>query len=321
MPRKAQSKRASPVKRKSLDADLAKVFDVIYRVRNLTIAAELLNTDQSQLSRKVRTLEQIFGGELFVRAGKGVTPTPLAERLAGPISEQVDHFDNVLLRAAKFDARTTEQTFVLHIRPDVAPFLVPSLVKRVTAETPRIKLYMKARRDRLLASDLKAGNPQLAVFTEPVVDDSCFHEKLFEDRVAVIARKDHPRIKGRTISKELYGELEHIIAARSGPLDPSPFELVCRKNNIQRRIRLATPTPSVVPEIVNMTDLISTTSRRMANYFRRHFNVAVYDLPFKDVSLTYSMMWHRRFAEDESHAWLRKQILEVSREIAAAPVD
>ena len=148
MPRKAQSKRASPVKRKSLDADLAKVFDVIYRVRNLTIAAELLNTDQSQLSRKVRTLEQIFGGELFVRAGKGVTPTPLAERLAGPISEQVDHFDNVLLRAAKFDARTTEQTFVLHIRPDVAPFLVPSLVKRVTAETPRIKLYMKARRDR-----------------------------------------------------------------------------------------------------------------------------------------------------------------------------
>lgn len=317
MPKKTQTKRRSPAKRKSLDAELSKAFDVIYRVQSLTKAAELLSSTQSQLSRKVETLEEIFGGELFVHAGDGVTPTPLADRLAGPIREQVDHFDRVLQPAAKFDAQTTEQTFVLHIRPDAAPFLVPRLIKRVVSGTPKLGLYMKARRDKLLASDLQAGNPQLAVYTEPVDGGSCFHEKLFEDRMAVIARKDHPRIKGKTISKELYGELEHIISARSGPQDASPFDLICRQNNIERRIRLATPIPSIIPEIVNMTDLVAATTRRMASYFRRHFDVAAYDLPFKDASITYSMMWHRRFNEDESHVWLRKQIREVADEITA----
>lgn len=322
MAKRPQTKRSAPLKRKPIDLQLLQVFDVVYRMRSLTKALPMLPgiASQPQLTRKIGTLESLLGGKLFVRAGAGMSPTMLAERLVEPIRQQIDHFETVLSRAKTFDPRTSEQTFVLHIRPDIAPFLSPRLVKRIVATAPKIDIYMKARRDKLLASDLRAGDPQLAVYTEPVEDRYCHHEALFEDRIAVIARKDHPRIKGKQISKELYGELEHIIVARTGPHDPGPFELLCRSNGVQRHVRLATPIPTLVPEILLATDLIATTSRRMAHSFRRHFNLAVYDLPFRDVKLTYYMIWHKHFQEDQGHTWLRDQIKELAREIAAEVV-
>lgn len=322
MAKRSQSKRSAPLKRKPIDFQLLQIFDVVYRLRSLTRALPMLPgiSSQPQLTKKIGILEDLLGGVLFVRAGAGVNPTMLADRLVEPIRQQIDHFENVLSKAKTFDPLMSEQTFVLHIRPDIAPFLSPRLVKRIVASAPNIDIYMKARRDKLLASDLRAGDPQLAVYTEPVEDRYCNHEPLFEDRIAVIARKDHPRIKGKHISKELYGELEHIIVARTGPHDAGPFELLCRNNGIKRHVRLATPIPTLVPEILNATDLVATTSRRMANYFRRHFNIAVYDLPIRDVKLTYYMIWHKLFQEDEGHTWLRNEIKELAREIAAEVV-
>jgi DNA-binding transcriptional LysR family regulator len=61
-----------------LDLNLFRVFDTVYRERNLTRAAEILCLSQSAVSHAVGRLRVSLGDPLFVRAGQGVIATPLA---------------------------------------------------------------------------------------------------------------------------------------------------------------------------------------------------------------------------------------------------
>lgn len=65
-----------------IDLNLFRVFEVIYRERNLTRAAVILSLSQSAVSHALNRLREQLGDPLFVREGRGVAPTPLARQLA-----------------------------------------------------------------------------------------------------------------------------------------------------------------------------------------------------------------------------------------------
>lgn len=58
------------------------VFDAVARTKNLTRAAENLNTSQSTVSYHIKKLEAEVGARLFDRSGAGLTLTPQGEILA-----------------------------------------------------------------------------------------------------------------------------------------------------------------------------------------------------------------------------------------------
>src|SRR5579885_3192740 len=70
-----------------VDLNLIRVFDVVYRERHLTRAAQTLFLSQSAVSHALARLRRQLGDPLFERQGRGVVPTPLARRLAPQIGE------------------------------------------------------------------------------------------------------------------------------------------------------------------------------------------------------------------------------------------
>ena len=73
-----------------LDLNLFRVFEVVYRERNLTRAADVLHLSQSAVSHALARLREQIGDPLFVRHGRGVAPTPLAEQLAPDIQHALN---------------------------------------------------------------------------------------------------------------------------------------------------------------------------------------------------------------------------------------
>jgi len=61
------------------------VFDVVAELRSVTRAADRLSLSQPALSHSIARLRVLFGDPLFVRGRGGLTLTPRAQSLVGPV--------------------------------------------------------------------------------------------------------------------------------------------------------------------------------------------------------------------------------------------
>lgn len=82
-----------------IDLNLFRVFEVVYRERNLTRAAAVLHVSQSAVSHSLARLREHFSDPLFVREGRGVTPTAAAMRLAPGIIDSLSRLQQTQFSA------------------------------------------------------------------------------------------------------------------------------------------------------------------------------------------------------------------------------
>lgn len=102
-----------------------RVFEVVARTQNLTLAAQELHVSQSAVSRQIATLESYLGVELFRRERHGVTLTRVGQ---GYAAEIVPAFDAVANATARL-LRSTSQG-ALRVRTYTtfaAKWLIPRL--------------------------------------------------------------------------------------------------------------------------------------------------------------------------------------------------
>lgn len=71
--------------------DDIKVFQACLVHHTLSGAAEALSLQQSTVSRRIQALESLLEGALFIRTSTGVTPTPLALKLATHATAMEEH--------------------------------------------------------------------------------------------------------------------------------------------------------------------------------------------------------------------------------------
>ena len=66
----------------SKDFNLLYLFTVLYEERSLNKAALRMNLSQPAMSHKLNKLRGEFDDPLFIRTGRGFTPTPKAHQMA-----------------------------------------------------------------------------------------------------------------------------------------------------------------------------------------------------------------------------------------------
>ena len=75
---------------RTLDLNLLPVLEAIHAERSLTRASEVLNITQPAVSNALARLRTHFEDPLFVREGRGVKPTAMAEALMPAVREALD---------------------------------------------------------------------------------------------------------------------------------------------------------------------------------------------------------------------------------------
>ena len=75
-----------------IDLNLLRVFDAVYRIRNVSRAAETLGMTQPATSQSLTRLRLLLKDPLFIRVAGGVAPTPKARRLAHGILTAIETF-------------------------------------------------------------------------------------------------------------------------------------------------------------------------------------------------------------------------------------
>lgn len=296
----------------AIDLNLLIVFDAMLEDRNVTRAGRRIGLSQPAMSHALNRLRYMLKDDLFVRTPDGMTPTPRAEELAGPLRNALSEMRQAL-EPALFDPATSDRHFVIAVDNYAAAVLVPPLVAALSAAAPAVRLDLRPSVTMDVVDRIDHGDLDLAIDTTDNLPGSRFiAAPLFEDRLVMVMRQDHPAGRGRLSARAVAAlAFLEISSIRS---DTGVLDRWLAASGLDRRVALRAPYISVVPLLLQ-SDLVTVLSRRIAEELMRDHALQQRPLPFETPTEQTAMLWHRRLDRHPAHRWLRDVIQSVAKRL------
>lgn len=294
---------------KDIDLNLLRLFDAVYRTRNVSRAAELLDLTQPAASQGLGRLRTLIHDPLFMRTAGGVQPTPKAQRLAGPVREALATLEQALGETAGFDPAHSTRTFRIHMSDIGESRFLPELMVALRERAPGVRVETRPLPREEIVEALDAGRIDFAFGFLPMVKETQ-KLRLLDDRYVVLLREGHPFTRKRRTGAALLSALRELdfVAVRSH----AETLRIVQQSKLEDRLRLVTEHFLVLPSIVKATDLAAVMPLNIARGFDRGY--AIVEPAFPQREFTVSLHWSRRFDADPGNRWLRGVIEEVFRD-------
>jgi DNA-binding transcriptional LysR family regulator len=294
---------------RDIDLNLLRLFDVVYRLRSVSRAAEALQLSQPAASQGLARLRMQVHDALFVRAGQGVRPTPRADRLATAVQAAITTIEEALNEGERLDPRSARLVQRLHLSDIGEARFLPELMATLHREAPAVQVQSAPLPHEEIAGALDAGVIDFAIGFLPSVRGTQQAE-LLRDRYAVLLRAGHPlATAGRAPRLADLSRLEYA-AVRSH----SETLRILQQLKLQARLRLTAAHFLALPAIVQQTDLALVMPRNIARGFAAGGAFALVEPRLPQSEFAVSLHWSRRFESDPAHRWMRQLLLRLFRE-------
>ncbi|MBW8269509.1 LysR family transcriptional regulator [Caldovatus aquaticus] len=300
----------------SLDLNLLRVFDAVARERHVTRAARRLNLSQPAVSNALNRLRRALGDELFLRRPGGVEPTELAAALAAPVAEVLDRLRETLSVHAPFDPATSERVFPVAFSEYAEAVLAPPLLATMARAAPGCLLAIRHADRTNWQELLERGEAQLAVGVLPEPPAIYTRLRLLPEEFLTVMRPGHPLAEGE-LTLARFVSVPHLLHSPNGSRDGALDGPLAEAGH-PRRLGAVVAHLAAVPGILARTDMIITLSARLACGLARAHGLVVRRPPVAIRHTRLSLVFHRRFETDPGHAWLRRTLLALAREVAAS---
>jgi len=292
-----------------IDLNLLRLFDAVYRTRNVSRAAELLDLTQPAASQGLTRLRTLIHDPLFMRSAGGVQPTPKAQRLAQPVRHALATLEQALGETASFDPAQSRRSFQIHMSDIGEGRFLPQLMAALRERAPGVRLETRPLPREQIAEALDNGRIDFAFGFLPSVKDTQ-RVQLLKDRYVVLLRAGHPFARKRRTGKVLLNALRELefVAVRAH----ADTLRIVQQLKLEDRLRLVTEHFLVLPEIVRATDLAAVMPRNIARAFEGGYAIVEPQFPQRDFSV--ALHWSRRFEADPGNRWLRGVVEELFKE-------
>jgi DNA-binding transcriptional LysR family regulator len=292
-----------------IDLNLLRVFDAVLRERGVTPAAARLGLTQPAVSNALARLRALFGDALFVRTAGGMDATPFARGVAEPVRQALALLESALAHGPGFEPATSTRAFRFYMSDLGQVEFLPPLVERVQRAAPGVRLEAVAADLEHIGDALGAGALDLAVGFLPALGPPVERRALFRDPYVCLMRADHPAI-GSRLTRKQFVEASHVLVTYRGG-GHRVIEEALERAGAARRIALRVPHFTVVPMVLERTDLILTLPARVARVFERRGRFKALPPPVPMPSAEVAVHWHERFEADPGNRWLREQVVQL----------
>jgi DNA-binding transcriptional LysR family regulator len=181
---------------------------------------------------------------------------------------------------------------------------LPPLLERVQKTAPGVRLEAVALEVEDIAGALAAGALDLAVGFLPSLGPPVRRRALFRDPYLCLMRTDHPI---RSLTRKKFLEASHALVTYRG--GHRIIEEALERAGFARRIALRVPHFTVVPMVLERTDLILTLPARVARVFERRGKLKSLPPPIPIPQAEVAVHWHERFEADPGNRWLRELVI------------
>lgn len=275
--------------------------------RNVSRAADRLGLTQSVVSKGLANLRLIFRDPLFIRSAAGMLPTNRAVEIQHDVSHSISILDDILCEQPQFEPRTARTEYSVGVSDYGSYVLLPELIKVLTAEAPDITLATRDISTNTAEGLLLSGQVDLCLASDATFSYPIHHSDLFRDHFVCLARPGHP-LESSAFGIDEFLRHKHLVMPRQGGGNVGVVEQALSALGKERRVAARVSSLLSVPEILGSTDMIMTTTSRVASKLRRHAALAVHPHPLPLPQLRFTQVWHERNSRNASHQWLRQQI-------------
>ena len=286
-----------------IDLNLLTLLAITLEERNLTRVAKRLRISQSAVSQALDRLRQVLDDPLFVRAPRGVIPTPYALSLEGPLTKLLEDLQKLLQDPGEFDMKKVKATFRIASTDYFEMVALSNVAQALQVEAPGLDLICSSAGGNLPKEKLEDGSLDLAIagyFRD--VPSSFYKQKLYDEHLVGVCRKGLAGKGG--LSLDAFVKYPHIRVTPSGVLS-GDIEKQLAKKGLTRRVSMGTGyfmSPAVALE---KTDYILTIPERIADIYCQRFEVKKFDIPVKTDPIRITQVWHERVHQSPVHQWMR----------------
>jgi len=162
-------------------------------------AAQRLNISQPALTKSIQRLEEQLGVRLFDRETRGMKPTFYADSLRGYAKAACIGMAEAESQIASL-RNGTEGIITVAGPPLIVTELLPQVLVRLSQERPKLQVRVVGQ-NRDLFTNLLEGrfNLVVAMLYDEVPKAGLSKQWLFDDRLVLVMRPDHPLAKRRKV--------------------------------------------------------------------------------------------------------------------------
>jgi DNA-binding transcriptional LysR family regulator len=291
-----------------LDFKLLSIFYYIYKFKSVSATAEHLSLSQPAVSNLLNKIRQYYHDPLFVRIGNEMVPTELSKQLFPLVSEVLSKVEVIQNYTVQFDQMNSQQQFTIAMTDVAHLVLLPKLSQYLKQHAPKVKLNVRAMTSET-SYQMANGEIDLAMGFLPHLESGFYQQKLFEQHYVVISAKNHPRLKGDTLTIEQYLQESHIdIDAGIGHYH---IENELLKLGVKRDFLMRLPSYLGVGLVVQETEAIATVPYYLSEVLLARGNLKILEAPIAFPTYAIKQYWHLSSHHKTSHEWLRHMCYEV----------
>jgi DNA-binding transcriptional LysR family regulator len=285
-----------------LSVQTLKTFLAVLEEGAVTKAAGRMGVSQSAVSHTLDKLRLIFDDPLFVRDGRGITPSARAQSLREPIEDILTRL-NALSYKDEFNPRRDPVEFTIATNDFPLGLIFPSLLKELYCEGINARLnFIPAGIPS--ANLTRTSNCHMVITPAPPNNPGINHLKLIESKMVCFYDPD-VRKPPQTLKDYIACRY---VDVRFSTTESSQQVLPASLTSKLIEPTVAVPNFNAVTAFIKGTDLITTQLRVME--YGSLSELAWSPLPVKTKLLSLNLLWHQRYDDDPAHQWIRKRIAD-----------
>lgn len=299
---------------KGHDLGLLSSLDVLLAEANVTRAAVRLGISQPALSAQLARLRDIFSDQLLIPAsnGKGMVLTARAAAIKQPLRSALQALLNTVNAPEAFDPYAAVRTFTIATNDNAATMIGVRLIERVTSKHfSGLRVAFRSVETERLPSLLESGEIDLAWVSRNSVPKGFSSKAVMREEFRMAQRLNHSRGTG-SLSLQEFIQLEHVVVSTSGNFNGFVDDYLL-DHGYRRRVSVSVQYYSLVPFILEKTDLVCTLPARFLDKFPNMLEGFV--LPFSIAPFSLFATWHPRFDKEPGLNWLLREIDNLQQDV------
>ncbi|WP_148864997.1 LysR family transcriptional regulator [Marinobacter fonticola] len=298
----------NPIDSFNLDIRALSVFLAVLDEGSVSAAAVKLGVSQSAVSHTLDRLRQTLGDPLFVKAGRGITPTSYAVR-TGPHLRQIINDLRGLAVGPPFSPDKTEMTLRVAANDYQRELLLPGLAQVLREQAPGIRLHVVP--SGIPTPDrLRRELCDFMISPHPPPASDIMQQRLLDDRMVVFYDAS---VRAPPEDVENYLASQHIsIVFATG--ERLSLDETLRAQGIERDAAVTVSNFAGMPAFLRGSPWLASAPSRLHQGMMREFAQA--PLPFPHRPFTLYLLWHQRYQQDPAHRWIRNQLLQIASRLA-----
>lgn len=264
------------------------------------------------MSATLGRLRKLFDDPIFVKQGRDLVATPLAESMVEPVREALSQIQTVLSVREGFDPKTSRRTFSITASDYVTLIFLHPLLKRLAAEAPNVTLQIQPVADDYSGKLWRNETDLLILPTEIMPEPDRFERRvLFTDRYVCAVDGANDAI-GDEITLEEFCTQPYMATSLGGM--PAFAELQLEGQGIKPDWEI-TASSTLAPFLLRDTRFIMLILEKLGQYAAREVNLRLLEPPMPLTPITETLFWTGRFTNDPGHLWLRNRLHELVEEL------